>query len=244
MYRGHQVYAVIPARDEAAAIGGVIGALNNAGLVDRIIVCDNGSCDATAAIARHLGAETVDETRAGYGAACLRALSRIEHCDIVVFVDADDSLQLDEMPALLDAIVGGADLAVGTRIQQWREPGSMTFAQLLGNRIASALIQLIWRQPVSDLGPFRAIRFDRLAQLQLRDRRFGWNVEMQIRAIQQRLNWVEVPVHYRRRIGRSKISGTPGGVALAGFDMISTILRLALDPVDRTHRARRRGDSS
>jgi len=221
---------VIPARDEAAAIGSVVSALNAAGLVDRVIVCDNGSRDATAAIAQELGAETVHESRAGYGAACLRALSRIGHCDIVVFVDADDSLQLDEMPALLDAIVGGADLAIGIRIQQWREHGSMTRAQQLGNRVASGLIQLIWRQPISDLGPFRAIRFDRLGQLQLRDRRFGWNVEMQIRAIQQRLNWVEVPVHNKCRIGRSKISGTAGGVARAGFDMVSTILRLALKP--------------
>jgi len=231
MYKSRQVCAVIPARDEAAAIGGVIGTLNAAGIVDRVIVCDNGSRDATAAIARRLGAETVDESRPGYGAACLRALSRIGHCDIVVFVDADASLQLDEMPALLDAIVAGADLAIGTRIQQWREHGSMTLAQQIGNRVAGRLIQLIWRQPVSDLGPFRAIRFDRLEQLQLRDRRFGWNVEMQVRAIQQCLNWVEVPVHSRRRIGRSKISGTPRGVALACFDMISTILRLALNPV-------------
>ena len=230
MYKNHQVCAVIPARDEAAAIGSVVSALNAAGLVDRVIVCDNGSRDATAAIAQKLGAETVHESRVGYGAACRRALSRIEHCDIVVFVDADDSLQLDEMPALLDAIVAGADLAIGIRIQQWREYGSMTRAQQLGNRVASGLIQLIWRQPISDLGPFRAIRFDRLGQLQLRDRRFGWNVEMQIRAIQQRLNWVEVPVHNKRRIGRSKISGTAGGVARAGFDMISTILRLALNP--------------
>jgi glycosyltransferase involved in cell wall biosynthesis len=228
MYDNHQVCAVIPARNEAAAIGGVVTALKDAAIVDRIIVCDNGSHDATAAIARGLGAETVTETRAGYGAACLRAISRIRHCDIVVFVDADASLQLDEMPALLDAIVAGADLAIGIRVRAWRERGSMAFAQRLGNRAVSGLIQLIWRRPVSDLGPFRAIRFDRLLQLRLRDRRFGWNVEMQIRAIQHRLTCVEIPVHYRRRIGHSKISGTPTGVALAGFDMIGTILRLAL----------------
>jgi len=229
MYKGRQVYAVIPARDEAEAIGAVVSALNAAGTVDRVIVCDNGSRDATAAIARGVGAETVAESRVGYGAACQRALSQIGHCDIVVFVDADDSLQLDEMPALLDAIVDGADLAIGIRIRQWREQGSMTLAQHIGNYVVSRLIRLIWHQAVNDLGPFRAIRFDRLRQLQLRDRRFGWNVEMQIRAIQQGLNWVEVPVHSRRRVGRSKISGTPGGVARAGFDMISTILRLALN---------------
>jgi glycosyltransferase involved in cell wall biosynthesis len=230
MYKGRNVCTVIPARDEAAAIGGVVSTLNSGGMVDRIVVCDNGSRDATALIARSFGAETVAESRAGYGAACLRALTRIEHCDIVVFVDADDSLQLDELRSLLDAIVAGADLAIGIRIRQWRERGSMSLAQQLGNRVAAWLIHLIWRQPVSDLGPFRAIRFDRLKQLQMRDRRFGWNVEMQIRAIQQCLDWVEIPVHYRRRTGRSKISGRLRGVTLAGYDMISTILRLALKP--------------
>jgi glycosyltransferase involved in cell wall biosynthesis len=230
MYKGLQVCAVVPARDEAEAIGAVVAALNAGGLVDRIIVCDNGSRDATAAIARGLGAETVEEPCAGYGAACQGALSAIGHCDVVVFVDADDSLQLDEMPALLDAIADGADLAVGVRARARCEKGSMTVAQQLGNRVASRLIRLIWRQPVSDLGPFRAIRFEQLDQLRLRDRRFGWNVEMQIRAIQHRLKCVEVPIHYRRRIGRSKISGTPRGVALAAYDMIGTILWLAVKP--------------
>ena len=230
MYKGQKICAVIPAKDEAEAIGGVIDTLKSAAIVDRVIVCDNGSSDATAAIARELGAETVTESRTGYGAACLRALSQIGHCDIVVFVDADASLQLEEMPALLDPIVGGADLAVGVRVPAWRERGSMAFAQRIGNRAVSGLIGLIWRQTVTDLGPFRAIRFERLRQLQLRDRRFGWNVEMQIRAIQHRLVCAEVPVHYRRRVGRSKISGSLSGVALAAWDMLGTVLRLALEP--------------
>jgi len=233
MYKGRRVCAVIPARDEAPAIGTVIGGLNAAGLVDRIIVCDNGSRDATARIAAGLGAEIVHEAEAGYGAACLCALAQISACDIVVFVDADDSLQLDEMPALLEAIIDGADLAVGVRVAHWRAPGSMTLAQIIGNSIIARLVRLIWRQSITDLGPFRAIRHDRLQQLQLRDRRFGWNVEMQIRAIQQHLRWIEVPVHYRRRSGRSKISGNPGGVALAGYDMLGTVLRLALAPAKR-----------
>ena len=211
----------------------VIDGLNQTGLVDRSIVCDNGSRDATADIARRLGAEIVNEARPGYGAACQRALARIGDCDIVVFVDADHSLQLDEMPALLEAIVAGADLAVGVRLRHWREPGSMTPAQIIGNSLITRLMRLIWGRSISDLGPFRAIRHDRLRQLQLRDRRFGWNVEMQIRSIQHGLNCVEVPVHYRRRIGHSKISGNLRGVTFAAYDMFGTVLRLALTPVDR-----------
>lgn len=231
MYRGRQICAVIPARDEATAIGKVITTLQKQGLVERIIVCDNGSRDATASIARRCGAEVVSESRVGYGAACRRALAQIDDCDMVVFVDADDSLRLDELPKLLDAIIDGADLAIGVRLPHWRARGSMTWAQLLGNWMITRLINLIWRQPISDLGPFRAIRYARLKQLQLRDQRFGWNVEMQIRAIQHRLRRVEVPVHYRRRIGRSKISGNLRGVTLAGYDMFSTIIRLAREPL-------------
>jgi glycosyltransferase involved in cell wall biosynthesis len=233
MYKGRRVCAVIPARNEAAAIGAVIGALNASGQIDRIVVCDNGSRDTTASIAGRLGADIVHEARPGYGAACRRALSRIGDCDIVVFVDADDSLQLDEMPKLLDAIIAGADLAVGVRPRHWRAPGSMTLAQAAGNALVTRLMQLIWRQSISDLGPFRAIRFQQLRQLQLRDRRFGWNVEMQIRAIQHGLRSVEIPVHYRRRTGSSKISGSFRGVILAGFDMLTTVLRLALEPINR-----------
>jgi glycosyltransferase involved in cell wall biosynthesis len=229
MYKNRHVCAVIPARDEALSIGKVVSELNATGLVDRIIVCDNGSRDATAAIARSCGAELVTETRPGYGAACSRALAAIRQTDIVVFVDADDSLQLNEIPSLLEQIVVGADLAIGVRIPEWRAPGSMTAAQVFGNWIASQLIALLWRQHVSDLGPFRAIRFDVLQQLQMRDRRCGWTVEMQIRAIQLKLNCCEVPVHYRARIGRSKISGSLKGVVIAGIDIIGTILRLAFN---------------
>ena len=229
MYKNRHVCAVIPARDEALSIGKVVSELNATGLVDRIIVCDNGSRDATAAIACSCGAELVTETRPGYGAACSRALAAIRQTDIVVFVDADDSLQLDEIPSLLEPIVAGVDLAIGVRAPAWRARGSMTAAQVFGNWIASQLIFLFWRQRVSDLGPFRALRFDILQQLQMRDRRCGWTVEMQVRAIQLKLNCREVPVHYRARIGKSKISGSLKGVVIAGIDIIGTILRLALN---------------
>jgi glycosyltransferase involved in cell wall biosynthesis len=229
MYKNRHVCAVIPARDEALSIGKVISELNATGLVDRVIVCDNGSRDATAVIARSCGAELVTETRPGYGAACNRGLAAINQTDIVVFVDADDSLQLNEMPSLLEQIVSGADLVVGVRVPAWRARGSMTAAQIFGNWVAGQLIFLFWRQRISDLGPFRALRFEILQQLQMRDRRCGWTVEMQVRAIQLKLNCREVPVHYRARIGKSKISGNLKGVAIAGFDIIGTILRLALN---------------
>jgi len=229
MYKNHHVCAVIPARDEALSIGKVVSELTAAGLVDRIIVCDNGSHDATAAIARSCGAELVTELQPGYGAACSRGLAAINQTDIVVFVDADDSLQLNEMPALLEPIVAGADLVIGVRVAEWRAPGSMTVAQVFGNWIASQLIALFWQHRIRDLGPFRALRFDILQQLQMRDRRCGWTVEMQVRAIQLKLDCREVPVHYRARIGSSKISGNLKGVMLAGIDIIGTIFRLALN---------------
>jgi len=230
MYKNHHVCAVIPARDEALSIGKVVSELTAARLVDRIIVCDNGSRDATAAIARSCGAELVTEVQPGYGAACSRGLAAINQTDIVVFVDADDSVQLNELPALLEPIVVGADLSIGVRVPEWRAPGSMTAAQVFGNWIASQLIALFWRQRISDLGPFRALRFDILQQLQMRDHRCGWTVEMQVKSILLKLECREVPVHYRARIGRSKISGTLKGMVIAGIDIIGTIFRLALNP--------------
>lgn len=236
MFKHQQVIAVIPARDEALSIGEVINdirALDNENgepIFDRILVCDNGSKDNTADIASKLGAEIVRQPLAGYGIACLTALSLIDQTDIVIFIDADASLQVDESMHLLNAIDKGADLAIGARITKWRQSQSMTQAQCFGNIIASWLIRIIWRVPVTDLGPFRAIRFDAMQQLDMQDRGFGWTVEMQVRAIQHGLDMIEVPVHYRRRTGRSKISGTINGVIGAGVGIISTIIKLALNP--------------
>lgn len=236
MFKNQQVIAVIPALDEALSIGGVIDDIKaltsekGDPVFDRILVCDNGSVDETASIASELGAEVVRQPQAGYGIACLTALSLIDDTGIVVFIDADGSLQIDESIDLLDVIVEGADLVIGARTPQWREIKSMTLAQRFGNRIAGWLIRLIWQASVTDLGPFRAIRYSALQGLDMQDRAYGWTAEMQVRAIQQRLNMVEIPVHYRRRIGRSKISGTLRGVLGAGYGIISTILKLALNP--------------
>jgi glycosyltransferase involved in cell wall biosynthesis len=228
MYKQRHICAIIPARDEALSVGKVVTELLQLRIFERIIVCDNNSRDNTAEIARNAGAEVVFEASAGYGAACLKALSVIKKTDVVVFVDADDSLQLDESLGLINALIEGADLAIGARVKQWQQNGSMTPAQRFGNRLATWLIRLIWKQSVTDLGPFRAIRFDTLKQLEMRDKQFGWTVEMQVKAIQRGDRIIEIPVHYQRRIGRSKISGTLKGVIGAGIGIIGTIVTLAI----------------
>ena len=235
MYKGQRVCAILPARDEAATIERVILDLVELQVCERIIVCDNGSTDDTATRAAAAGAEVVSHDKPGYGGACLRALGEIESTDVVLFVDADNSLCIGEALHLLQAIHQGADLAIGTRVIHWREAGSMTAAQVFGNWLACKLIAIIWRQRMTDLGPFRAIRFDVLKQLGMQDQRFGWTVEMQVKAIQRQINMVEVPVHYYRRIGRSKISGTIDGVVAAAHDIVGTILKLAIrGPVKRS----------
>jgi len=246
MYKHQQVVAIIPARDEALSLGPVIDDIravtheNSSAVFDRILVCDNASIDETASIARAHNAEVVHQAQAGYGIACLTALSLIDETDIVVFIDGDASLQIDESISLLSAIDHGADLVIGARIRKWRAPQSMTLVQSTGNIVASSLIRLIWQVPVTDLGPFRAIRFAVLQQLKMQDRSFGWTVEMQVKAIQYGLKMVEVPVHYRRRVGRSKISGTLRGVLGAGIGIFSTIFKLALHPKRLPLQPRRR----
>ena len=230
MYRDQHVCAVLPARNEAPGIEQVIFDLVELRVLDRIIVCDNGSTDDTATRAAAAGAEVVFHEIPGYGGACLRALSEIESSDIVLFVDADNSLCIRESLGLLESIRRGADLAIGTRVKRWREPGSMTAAQLFGNWLACRLINLFWRYRISDLGPFRAIRYDALNRLEMQDQRFGWTVEMQVKAIQQDMNMVEIPVHYFKRVGHSKISGTVSGVVAAARGIIGTILKLAIQP--------------
>jgi len=234
MFNNHHVVAVVPARDEAPSIAKVVRDIrvvtstDGSPLFDRIVVCDNASTDDTANVARAEGAEVIFEVHPGYGAACLTALSQVEQTDIVVFIDADQSLKIDQAIDLVNAICDGADLVIGCRPRELQEAGSMTLPQRFGNVIASLLIRLIWQVPVSDLGPFRAIRFNALQKLEMQDRGFGWTVEMQVKAIQHGLHMVEVPVHYRRRVGRSKISGTVNGVVFAGIGIISMIFKLAL----------------
>jgi glycosyltransferase involved in cell wall biosynthesis len=196
-----------------------------------IVVCDNGSTDATASLAAEAGAYVVTEPQRGYGAACLRALTVLDmqpH-DVVLFVDADLSDNPDDIPAVLGPVLRGeANLVIGSRLAGVRERGALTPPQIVGNWLATRLIALFWGISFSDLGPMRAIDARSLVALDMQDRAFGWTVEMQIKAARQGLRCSEVPVSYRRRVGTSKISGTVSGTIRAGFTILSTIARHAI----------------
>ncbi len=220
-----RVAAVIPALNEEASIGLVLSELPRT-LVERVVVCDNGSTDGTARVARAGGATVVEEPRRGYGAACLRALSALEADPpaIVLFLDADRSDDGSEAAAILAPILEGrADFVIGSRALGDAEPGSLTPAQRFGNRLAAALLRRFYGVRATDLGPFRAIRWETLRSLGMSDRDFGWTIEMQVKAARREVRTVEVPVRYRKRIGRSKISGTIRGTLLAGSKILGTI---------------------
>ncbi len=233
MHRGSRVAAVIPARNESQAIAHVIAGLKALRVVDRpvidqVVVCDNGSSDDTAARAAQAGALVVSEPRPGYGGACLAALAQIGHADVVLFIDGDHAFFPPQAFALLDAIAAGADLAIGSRHLGHIERGAMTWPQIVGNALVTRLIRWLWRVPITDLGPYRAIRCTALQELTMRDRAYGWTVEMQVKAFQQKLRVVEVPVDVRVRIGHSKVSGTLRGVFEAGHGMLRMLWRLWL----------------
>ena len=227
------VGVVVPARDEERNIGPVVADLlalrdaRGARMVDDFVVCDNGSTDGTAARAREAGARVVREDAPGYGVACLTALAALRPVDVVLFTDGDGSFAAEQGLRLLDAIAGGADLAIGSRTLGRREPGALSAPQIAGNRVAALLIRLLWGAVVTDLGPYRAIRTEALRRLDMRDRTYGWTVEMQIKAVQHRLRVDEVPVDaLRRRFGRSKVGGTVRGVVGASVGILSMIARL------------------
>ena len=223
------IAVVIPAHDEAAGILKVIQDLPK-DWVREVVVTDNASQDNTAGVAEALGATVLREERKGYGWACLRALEYLAHKDqkpdIVVFLDADYSDHPEELPQLvLPIIEGRADLVIGSRALGQRERGSLTPQQIFGNWLATRLLRLIYKACFTDLGPFRAIRWEALQQIDMQDKTYGWTVEMQVKAAKLGLRSVEVPVRYRRRIGHSKISGTVKGVLGAGYKILWTIFR-------------------
>ena len=221
------VAVIIPALDEEEAIGKVISEIPP-GSVSDIIVVDNGSTDDTVAVAEAAGARVVREERRGYGSACLRGIAELREPEIVVFLDGDHSDHPAELPLLVEPIAADeADLVIGSRTLGERERGSLTPQQLWGNRLACFLLRLFHRHRFTDLGPFRAIRYACLLDLGMVDRDFGWTIEMQIKAVKQGLRIREVPVSYRNRIGESKISGTLKGTVLAGYKIITTIVRYA-----------------
>ena len=223
------VDVIIPALNEAGAIRNVVRGVLSQG-VRGVYVVDNGSDDGTAEIAAHAGAVVVDEQRRGYGAACLAGLRALpSDAGIVVFIDADGSDDVRALGQLVAPIRDGkADFVVGSRALGFAETGSMTFAQRIGNVIASAWLRGRFGIPATDLGPFRAIRASSLRSLDMADTDYGWTVEMQIKAARAKLRYREVPVSYRRRIGRSKISGTVRGTLGAGVKILSLLARYDL----------------
>ncbi|MFL6280416.1 MAG: glycosyltransferase family 2 protein [Vicinamibacterales bacterium] len=220
------VALIIPALDEEHAIGALLEAIDRTAVRD-VIVGDNGSRDATAAVARARGAQVVRVDERGYGAACAGALTAIaDDVDIVLFMDADGSDDPAEIPLVLEPLLANrADLAIGSRALGIVERGALTPQQRFGNWLATRMIALLYGHRYTDLGPFRAIRRDLLDRIAMRDRRYGWTVEMQIRALQLGARVVEVPVRYRKRVGKSKISGTVTGVMKAGWWIIWTIVK-------------------
>ena len=225
---------IIPALNEADSIGQQLSQLPGS-LFAQIIVVDNGSVDATPEVARAGGAQVVREPRRGYGQACQTGLEHLRpEITAVIFMDADlsdDPVDVRRLARTFEE--GGWDLVVGSRVLGRAEPGSLTPVQRFGNWLTTRLIRWIWHATFTDLGPLRVIRRDALGQLGLRDRNFGWNVEMQTKAARLGLKVTEVPVNYRRRAyGKSKISGTLRGSLRAGVKILWTIYRCWRLPKD------------
>jgi glycosyltransferase involved in cell wall biosynthesis len=220
---------IIPAFNEEDAIGKVVQSLPRE-VIREILVVDNGSCDRTAEVARSAGARVVAEPRQGYGAACLAGIACLSDVvEVVLFMDGDFSDRSEEIPLLLKPIINHeADLVIGSRILGRSEKGALTPQQRIGNWLATRMIRLLYGFRYTDLGPFRAITVRALRSLNMQDRNFGWTAEMQVRALQQGLRVVEVPVNYRKRVGKSKISGTLTGSIRAGLKIPWTIAKLTL----------------
>ena len=223
------VSIIIPAFNEENGIGEVIREIPK-DLVTEIIVVNNASTDQSEKIALAAGATVLREPVPGYGRACLKGIDYLMKSgvqpDIVVFLDADHSDYPEEMGTLIALIEGDkADLVIGSRALGKREPGSMTPQQIFGNWLATRLLKLLYDVRFTDLGPFRAIRFNKLLELDMQDKTYGWTVEMQLKAAKLGFRCAEVPVRYRKRIGFSKISGTVKGTIMAGYKIIATIFK-------------------
>ncbi len=226
-----RIDVIIPAYNEEQSIALVVEEIPK-DWVREVVVCDNASTDRTAEVAQAAGATVVYEGRPGYGSACLRAMAYLaekppeERPDIVVFMDGDHSDYPEQLPDLVKPIIErGVDLVIGSRALGKLERGAMEPQQIFGNWLATTLIRLFYNYRFTDLGPFRAIRYDKLLALEMADPNFGWTVEMQVKAAKKGLVCTEVPVNYRRRIGVSKVSGTIKGTFMAGYKILWTIFK-------------------
>lgn len=225
------IRVIIPAYNEESSIGLVVKDVPD--YVDEVIVVSNNSTDNTEKVAAESGATVLTEDRKGYGYACLKGMDYIanltESTDIIVFLDGDYSDYPEEMTNLLKPITeDNYDFVIGARVKHLREKGSMTFPQIFGNWLATFLMKLIYGAKYSDLGPFRAIKYDKLLALNMEDKTYGWTVEMQLKALKHKLKYTEVEVNYRNRIGDSKVSGTVKGAVMAGIKIIGWIFKYAV----------------
>lgn len=224
------IKVIIPAYNEEASIGFVVREIPE--IVSEIIVISNNSTDKTIEVAKNAGATVLSENRKGYGYACLKGLeyisAQITKPDIIVFLDGDYSDCPDELTKLIEPILNGdTDFVIGARVSGFREKNSMTPQQVFGNWLATFLMKLFFNAKFTDLGPFRAIKYQKLLALDMQDKTYGWTVEMQLKVLKQKMSYVEIPVHYKTRIGVSKVSGTVKGTIMAGIKIIGWIFKYA-----------------
>lgn len=219
---------IVPAYNEADSIGKVID--NIPAIVSEIIVVSNNSTDATYAVAKSAGATVLKEERRGYGYACLKGMEYISELpsepDIIVFLDGDYSDYPEQLVEIVKPIIeDNIDFVIGARDPKLREKGSMTGPQIFGNWLATGLMRILFKSKFTDLGPFRAITYKKLLDLNMEDKTFGWCVEMQLKVLRKKYSYVEVPVKYRNRIGVSKVSGTVKGAIFAGVKILGWIFK-------------------
>ena len=224
------IKVIIPAFNEEKAIAQVINEIPK--YVNETIVISNNSTDKTADIAANAGATVLLENQKGYGYACLKGLQYVSQQilkpDIVVFLDGDYSDYPEELTQIVKPIIdGNVDFVIGARVASLRQDGSMTPQQVFGNWLATLLMKVLFKARFTDLGPFRAIKYDQLLQLNMQDKTYGWTVEMQLKVLKQKIKYVEIPVRYKNRIGQSKVSGTVKGTIMAGIKIIGWIVKYA-----------------
>ena len=227
------IKVIIPAYNEQDSIGHVLRDIPTT--VSEVIVVSNASTDNTEQVARENGATVLREERKGYGYACLKGMEYIatlgiddvaQRPDIVVFLDGDYSDYPEELTKIVAPIINGDyDMVIGARDKRFRESGSMTTPQIFGNWLATTLMTLFFGANFTDLGPFRAMKYDSLLALQMEDKTYGWTVEMQLKVLKKKMNYIEVPVTYRNRIGVSKVSGTVKGAVMAGIKILGWIFK-------------------
>lgn len=223
-----KIRVIIPAYNEQESIGKVIAEIPE--IVSEVIVVSNNSSDNTEMVAKKAGATVLKEDQKGYGYACLLGMNHIAKTapdtDIVVFLDGDYSDYPEELLLLIKPIIEDkVDMVIGARVAHLRLANSMTPQQVFGNWLATFLMKIFFGAKFTDLGPFRAIKYQKLLDLKMEDKTYGWTVEMQLKALKQNLSYVEIPVRYRKRIGVSKVSGTIKGTIMAGVKILGWIFK-------------------